>query len=245
MSSFIPDLHKDLRSALSGRRGATRHANDVPCGAHKEYPRMERIPLSNTAIATSLSDAFRARQSFADPKDAPALSLDELGALLGGLRRHENSLRRMYPSGGALYPIETYIVNTEMEDGKSGVFHYHPTAHALERLWDAPPGLAMSSLVLKPGAPQASSIAFFTALWERSSAKYGDFAYMLSLLEAGHMSENVLLAAAALGIHARPVMGFRDEIVLSLLDIDERLEQPVLSIILCKGTGDIEKTEAE
>jgi nitroreductase len=49
------------------------------------------------------------------------------------------------------------------------------------------------------------------------------------------MAQNILLVATALGLDARPIAGFDDEKVLSLLDIDPNLEQPVYMISLGGG----------
>ena len=78
-----------------------------------------------------------------------------------------------------------------------------------------------------------SSLLIFTAVWKRSSAKYGDFTYTLALLEAGHMSENVILTAGALDLRTRPMAGFDDDRILSLLDLDPEEEQPVHTITMC------------
>ena len=43
------------------------------------------------------------------------------------------------------------------------------------------------------------------------------FSYTLSLLEAGHMSQNILLSATALGLHTRPMADFKDDLVVRLL----------------------------
>src|SRR4029078_8614522 len=39
---------------------------------------------------------------------------------------------RASPSGGALYPIETYLVALTADRVAPGFYHYHPTARALE-----------------------------------------------------------------------------------------------------------------
>ena len=80
--------------------------------------------------------------------------------------------------------------------------------------------------------PDFSTLIVLTGVWGRSSAKYGDFAYLLALLEAGHMSQNILLVATALNLQTRPMMGFDDDIIPQLLDLDPEEEQPVLSIML-------------
>lgn len=53
------------------------------------------------------------------------------------------------------------------------------------------------------------------------------------MLEAGHMAENVLLVATALGMSTRPIAGYDDAALAKLLDLDERIEQSVYSIALC------------
>ena len=72
----------------------------------------------------------------------------------------------------------------------------------------------------------------FTAVWERTASKYGDFSYILSLLEAGHMAQNILLIATALGVCARPIGGFNDAAVKETLDIDNWEEQTVYTVAL-------------
>jgi SagB-type dehydrogenase family enzyme len=74
----------------------------------------------------------------------------------------------------------------------------------------------------------------FTSVWNRSSAKYGDLAYQHALLEAGHMSENILLVAGALHIGTRPYAGFDDAILEQLLDLGDG-EQIVHTITVCKS----------
>lgn len=235
--SFLSDLHKDLRGTRFTKRGATHRAEDVPRGTHKEYPRMERISLpAPEATTMSLSSALSARHSTVRESGTIPLSLQEMSTVLGhALQKHTARLNRNYPSGGALYPIETYIVATMLLDGKSGIYHYHPTAHALERLWGLPDTFSMRRLVERPEFLSPSVLILFTSVWERSSAKYGDLAYQHALLEAGHMSENVLLLATALGLDARPYAGFNDDMSTELLDLDEHTEQAVHSITLSKG----------
>ena len=59
-----------------------------------------------------------------------------------------------------------------------------------------------------------------TAMVWRSRFKYGARAYRFVLLEAGHVAQNVLLAAAALGLAAVPLGGFYDREVDAVLGAD-------------------------
>lgn len=109
---------------------------------------------------------------------------------------------------------------------------------ALEKLWDLEQGLDAQSLAPQPEYISFSSVIIFTAVWSRSSAKYGDFAYNLTLLEAGHMCQNVLLAATAIKLRSRPMAAFNTKLGEQILDLDIAQEQAVYAIILgSKKTG--------
>jgi SagB-type dehydrogenase family enzyme len=59
-----------------------------------------------------------------------------------------------------------------------------------------------------------------TAMFWRSRFKYGARAYRFALMEAGHVGQNLLLAAAALGLGAVPLGGFYDREVDAFLGVD-------------------------
>jgi SagB-type dehydrogenase family enzyme len=235
---FLSHLHADIRRTRLTRRGATHHPNDVPLGLHKEYERMERIQLPEPeTLVFTLQEAILRRHSAMNAQGGVSLNMNDLGTLFGGLRRHTGGTRRTYPSGGGLYPVETYVIATLIDGTTPGIFHYHPTAHALERLWGLPAEFDLKKMVPNPDYLNPSMLIVFTSVWKRSSAKYGDLSYQHALLEAGHMSENILLLATALNLQTRPYAGFNDDEIIRLLDIDEELEQPVHSITVSKTFG--------
>jgi SagB-type dehydrogenase family enzyme len=187
-------------------------------------------------IDTKLMDVLRSRTSARGGNLHIPLTLQELGTLVGlALEKRPDSLHRNYPSGGALYPIETYVISTALESQEPGVFHYNPSAHVLERLWDLPKDFDMSDTGKYPAFLVTSTLIVFTSVWKRSSAKYGNFTYGVALLEVGHMSENLLLVGTALGLNLRPFAGFNDDGIAKLLDLDETQEQPVHAITISKG----------
>ncbi len=200
---------------------------------------MPRIELPEpAAITIGLKEALERRRSARSDDTGTPISLEEMGTLLGlALRKHAHGERRYYPSGGGLYPIETYLISTALETQLPAVYHYNPEAHALERLWDLPAGFKAKEIGRLPEKFEFSSMLVFTSVWQRSSAKYGDLAYLHALLEAGHMSENVLLVSTALGLSARPYAGFEDAQIAQLLDLHEDNEQTVHSVTLSKSYG--------
>src|SRR5579871_5089869 len=118
MTSFLSHLHAELRRTRLTRRGSTHHPDDVPRGAHKEYPRMPRIQLPEPEmVPMTLQEALQKRRSASSGNPEAPVSLREIGTLLGsalGVRANseKNQVSRNYPSGGALYPIETYLIST-------------------------------------------------------------------------------------------------------------------------------------
>lgn len=220
-------IHEYLRNTFGG--GSHIESASIP----KEYPRMRRVELPRERLAMPLSDALSGRASAREFETERHITSKEIGALLATLAM-QNDMRRPYPSGGARYPIEIYLAAQRVTDIRAGVHHYVAGAHALEYLWKAPPvelERGKGNVYFKP-FHHAAALVIFTGIWDRSAEKYGDFGYLLALLEAGHMAQNILLAASALNIDARPIAGFSDEAVSSLLDLDTSVEQPVYIIAL-------------
>jgi SagB-type dehydrogenase family enzyme len=201
---------------------------------HKEYQRMKRIDLPPPShLDTTIEEVLRRRSSLREPRSARAFTAAELGTLLGlalGIRNKSGT--RMYPSGGALYPTETYLIGNILEGHPAGIFHYHPTAHALEHLWELPSQFDMEHIIRSRSTARSSALMVFTSVWERSNAKYGDYSYYLALIEAGHMAQNILLVATALDIQTRPIGGIDDAKVTELLNLNPTFEQPTYGIVL-------------
>ncbi len=233
MDIFLSRLHAEIRATRRTRVGATHNPQDVPTGQHKEYPRMPRIILpAPTELTSTLPAALAARKSYQRGGAATAFDERTLGTLFGLSLGMRDKSSRHYPSGGSLYPIETYLLGLTTDGRAPGAYHYHPRAHALEHLWDLDPRFSTHDITTTPGVPVGSALIVFTALWSRSSAKYGHLSYLHGALEAGHMAQNVLLTATALSLLSRPLAGFDDEKVATMLDLDQRVEQPVYAILV-------------
>ena len=232
MTQFISHLHAALLRDRFTRRGSTLK-DASPKGTHKVYERMEKITLPQPKkLEAALGDALRGRSSYRGGSTDVHIPLETWGTLLGyALGKKVETSKRNYPSGGTLYPIETYLF-AKIGTAAYHAFHYNPTEHSFEKLRELPDVVDIKQLVPTPKDVMFSALLVFTAVWHRSSAKYGDFAYILSLLEAGHMSQNVLLSAAALHVQSRAMAAFGDEKLIEILDLDPAYEQPVHSIVL-------------
>jgi SagB-type dehydrogenase family enzyme len=70
-----------------------------------------------------------------------------------------------------------------------------------------------------------------TSVPQRATAKYGSRGYRMALLEAGHASQNLCLAAQGLGLGSLVYGAYYDDELAALLDIDG-VTETVVSVML-------------
>lgn len=125
---------------------------------------------------------------------------------------------RTAPSAGAIYPVTVFVL-----DG-GGVYRYEPQGHVLRRELARDVRIPLQAAALDQtwvgGAPLCLVLAIDV---ERSAARYGNRAERYCLLEAGHIAQNVLLEARALGLAGVPVGAFEDHRVCDLLRLPPTL----------------------
>lgn len=202
----------------------------------KEYLRLDKIilPSPETLGNVTLEEILMKRKSTRSFSQKP-LSLEQISTLLyfsAGLRENRSPWvgNRTYPSGGARYPLEVYLLSQHSELPK-GLYHYNLKAHSLEILLQAK---EFDTLFFNQSWIKKSSLLIFvTAIFERNTIKYGDRGYRHILQESGHLSQNFYLVATALHMGISGIGGYLDDKINTLLDIDGVKE----SIIYALGTG--------
>jgi SagB-type dehydrogenase family enzyme len=174
------------------------------------------------------------------------LDLDQLGAFLAaggvtGLMQEGDGpifALRAAPSGGGLYPIDLFIVARNVADLPTSVYYFHPLRNSLV----AVPG-ARPQLISGPGffgqdwIAEASAIVLLVASFTRNSWKYGERSYRLTLLDAGHVAQNLLMMAQDLDCPACAIGGFHDQLVANELSMDG-VTEAVVHAIAIGGNGD-------
>ncbi len=132
---------------------------------------------------------------------------------------------RSAPSGGALYPVETYIA-VGGRDPRAGLYHYDPAHHCLELLrpGDHRGALTADSARTLPGAV----VVLSTRFW-RNGFKYGEFGYRLQTQEIGVLAAQL----EALDAYAEARLRFDDRAVHALLGLDPRAES--VMAVMCVG----------
>lgn len=229
-STFDQQLRAQTEALRSGVGMPHSWTHEVP----RRYPYREAYPLPAPAEPNTVAfaDVVRRRRSCRDFADAPIPheTLGEFLALGAGVTAEG---RRVAPSGGSLYPLDVYVVGrvaVSPDRVQEGVFLYDHEAHRLldvtnevaagrslpRDLWN--PYVA-DALYGSLDAMAGATFVFLVGNLDVSRGKYGNFGYILGLLEAGHLGQALCLSATAAGLGAVP-LGFAN---VSCRDLPEVL----------------------
>ncbi len=199
-------------------------------GTYKNYPDAPQVELPRVAEkeGTSIWEAIGRRRSFRDFKQAPirAAELSQLLWASQGVTKVVGDYGlRSAPSAGALYPVETYVSVQMVEGIEPGIFHYGVRGHQLELLRAGDFRAALAKAALDQGFLAEAAVVFaWTAVFDRSKWKYKQRAYRYVYLDAGHIAQNVALAAVALGLGSCQVAALYDDEVNDILGVDGKEE---------------------
>ncbi|NLI76220.1 MAG: SagB/ThcOx family dehydrogenase [Candidatus Riflebacteria bacterium] len=192
----------------------------------KEYPGARVIALPDPAgrRTPTLGKVLRARRSVRRYASTP-LALADLSFLLwagnGRQRTEHGQSFRTAPSAGALYPIETYVLAHQVEDVPAGLYHFGVRDHRLEEVALGDFRREITQAALEQGmCREAPAVLLWTAVFARATWKYGQRAYRYVYLDAGHIAQNLALAAAALQLGSCQIAALFDDEVNALLRLD-------------------------
>jgi SagB-type dehydrogenase family enzyme len=249
------DFARDTPAAWTYHRSTARWLFNASGGGEsppvvpgREDGSLPWIPLPPPApLDTSLDAALQARVSCrrfrSDP--LPAQALSTLLHAAYGAEAHDGRpmLDRPVPSGGGLYPLELSLLVRSVEGLTMGVYHHVPASDGLEqvRAIDLPPSFLTYLFMGQPWVAEASLICVISLFGERSLTKYGDRGYRYALFEAGHVMQNLNLAAGALGLGSVNLGGFYDDELAALAGIDPEHEVPLYCTAI--GVPDADRSD--
>jgi SagB-type dehydrogenase family enzyme len=208
---------------------------------YKIYSSLEPIPLPSEFAPSGVS----ALDAIAGNREQPAGErLPDL-ATLARLCFFSNGITRRFPHAhgelafratactGALYHIELYLACGELPDVPAGLYHFGAHDNGLRRLRA---GDFRQVLVAATGGEssivEAPVVVICTSTFWRNAWKYQARAYRHSFWDSGVLLSNFLAVATAAELPARVVVGFVDEQVNQLLDVDPTQEAAVCLVAL-------------
>ena len=211
----------------------------------ENYTRSDRAPVKFGKTITferdldsalySIREKRRSCRSFSDRK----LTLDQIGNIC---HYAYSILDHSVPSGGALYPLKVYVLIEKSQDGiDPGYYEYDAEKNQLILFNDEVDEEQLKYCFNQEEMPFGSSVQIIIAAdLERQPYKYANRGYRLTLIEAGHVAENISLYCAEQGLGACEMGGVQDEPLKQELELDGNI-WPILAI----PVGHSENSETE
>lgn len=201
---------------------------------YKSYGRFDEVVLPKPVPSKiTLHNALGKRRSARTFSNQP-VSLNKISNLLyysaGISERKSEIATRFYPSPGARYPLEVYLLslNTELP---MGLYHYYVKNNSLERLFKFKKK-ELSKITTIPWVKTSGFLIFISAVFKRNTIKYRDRGYRMLLQEAGHMAQNFYLNSAAQNLGICAIGGFVDDGVNSMLELDGLDESVIYTLVV-------------
>lgn len=149
------------------------------------------------------------------------------------LSLREDSYKRGYPSGGALYPVEVFVCSL-MEDEKSWpcpekILHLLPQSRGFEVMQDTQNIHDLKNAILSaPGNIGTPRIAIVYAVYiPKTLFKYRYRGYRLALMEVGSIYMLIELQAKKLGLRCRLWSAYTDTMLSKAIGLNPTLFFPM------------------
>ncbi len=127
---------------------------------------------------------------------------------------------RTAPSAGALYPLGVYVVVGNVEGLDAGLYSYEPEKHRLARLEERELRVELAEAALDQEWVKEGAIDIvISAVYGRTTQKYGEKGVRYARMETGHAAQNVCLQATALDLGLVTVGAFYDSRVSRMLQL--------------------------
>lgn len=229
----------ELTSRSYGMRISQFNHNPILQRLHEQpfkvYSLMDREELSQPMPRNELESLTFARRSVRSYTGG-AMQRDDLSRLLffSYGQTEAKPKYRAVASGGAIYPLEIYVVALRIEGLERGIYHYNKEQHLLDGVVreDRLPALKEAIYFDTIDIDHAAALVIVTAFFPRMAVKYQDRGYRLILLEAGGLGHAMALEASALGLGTCFIGGFQDDFLSEILGIDGVEEAPLLPIAI-------------
>lgn len=206
---------------------------------YKEYPSARKVslPPPETSKGPDLWEILKSRRSVRAYTEEP-LTRQELSQLLWatqGITAEVSGMGlRTAPSAGALYPVETYLCVNSVKGLDPGLYHYDIENHRLDMLEEGDFSKDVRRGALDQQMAQKAAVVFiWSAVFQRSKWKYLQRAYRYVLLDAGHIAQNLALAAEGMSLGTCQIGAIYDDELNQLLNLDGKSE----SVIYLSSVG--------
>lgn len=161
------------------------------------------------------------------------------------IRGRSYATLRTVPCGGARHEFECYMTIQNVDGLEDGFYHYLPMKHAIEKLADRTDlrTFISESLCEQVWAAKANVVFYYSVVFYRAEWRYGIHAHVPVLIDAGHITENVYLAATAAGLGGCAVAAVDHGLADQVFGLDG--EEETIFYAMSVGTIRAEDEKAE
>jgi SagB-type dehydrogenase family enzyme len=217
-----------------------RHADVGPPRGFKRYGGAPMIPLDcpdPRPVVADLGGALDLRRTTRDfarrvvPLPTAAAVIRGTWGQTGWLDGRDlgRAPTRTSPSGGALHPIECYVLALGVGGLEAGLYHYDVPGNELRRLKAGT--FRLEAVRLASGqrwVGRAAFLCIMTAVFERTMWKYRrENAYRTVWIEAGHFAQTFSLLATSYGLGPFTTAAMQDSRIERFIGLDGVREFPV------------------
>ncbi len=243
-----------LRSVLKGYDGDWLEDNDMGRGV-AEPPRQKPLPADAVRIALTPPEEFKVgdlplREALASRRSrrefsADPLTLEELSFLLWatqGITARDRDAGgevtqefRTAPSAGGRFPLETFLSVHRVAGVPPGIYRYLPSNHQLVLVREDPdmPTKITATCYGQEFAGDSAVVFLWAAVPYRTEWKYAYLSHRMIAMEAGHVCQNLYLAAESIGAGTCALLSYHQQGADSLVGADG--EEEFVVYIACLG----------
>jgi SagB-type dehydrogenase family enzyme len=207
----------------------------VAVGCHSyaaDAPRTIQLCPPDTTGKVPLEQTLATRRSVRKYADAP-ISLPQLSQLLWAAQGITDVAtgHRTAPSAMGTYPLHVYVFAGKVSDLAPGVYKYIPQGHKLELVVE---GNQNADAGTQPQVRTAPVLFLITADTSATAARMGAAgARDWAMLEAGAVTQNILLEEVALGLIGVPMAGYDAAKIKPMLKLPDT-EAPIFIVSAAK-----------
>ncbi len=206
-----------------------RTPDNAPNSDPSEDPDMVTIELPETRYDgdVSVEQSLLHRRSVRS-YSPESLTLQEVAQLLWAAQGvTDDRGYRTAPSAGATYPLELYVAVGDVDDLSPGIYRYKPDEHVLVRTAEGDRRTQLAQAALgQHFVGEGPAVFVITAVYERTTTRYGERGVRYVHMEAGHSAQNLYLQATAMALGTVVVGAFNDAQVTEVLGLPDK-EHPL------------------
>ena len=227
---FCPSFFEGMKESDQAKKIPAPAFGKTIVGEVIKLPSFEGL---TTATYADLLDSRRSKRNYTNTP----MTQEQLAFMLWSTQgiqytRKDVATFRPVPSGGARHPFETYITVKNVEGLKAGLYHYLPTENIGEKLVtieylgeiDDYDKKITSALAEQAWATTAPIIMFTTCIPYKAEWRYHEMSHRVMLIDLGHLGQNAMLSAVALGLGSCCMAAYNQaecDKLLGLKDLDE------------------------